>query len=75
MSDKTLIKYKILLKELGYTGKDMANMLGIKYSSYRSMTRKTNRTLPKWVKIFVIVHEILERKHRKQIDKYENKTN
>lgn len=65
MSDKTLIKYKILLKELGYTGKDMSKMLGIKYSSYRSMTRKTNRALPKWVKIFVIVHEILERKHRK----------
>ena len=75
MSSKTLIKYKILLRELGYNGKDMAKMLDIKYSSYRSMTRKSNRALPKWVKIFVIVHEILERKHRKEIKSYENKTN
>ena len=70
--NKTLLKYKILLKKLGYNGKDIAKMLDIKYDSYRSMTRKSNRALPKWVKIFVIVHEILERKHQKQLNKISN---
>ena len=45
--NKTLLKYKIILKkELGLTGKQIAKMLEIKYSSYRSATRKNNRALP-----------------------------
>jgi hypothetical protein len=63
--NKTLLKYKyILKKELGYKGKEIAKMMGIRASTYYSMTRNRNRALPKWVKAFVIVHEILDRKYR-----------
>ena len=63
--NKTLLKYKyILKKQLGYKGKEIAKMMGIRTSTYYSMTRNKNRALPKWVRAFVIVHEILDKKYR-----------
>jgi hypothetical protein len=66
--DRTLLKYKMILKyQLGYKGYQIADLMKIGRSAYYSMTRNKNRTLPKWVRAFVIIHEILERKYQKKI--------
>ena len=54
INSNMLERYKELLKERGLTGKDMAEMLGLDYSSYRCMTRKSAVSVPKWVISFVI---------------------
>ena len=73
MVNKTLIKYKIIIKELGYTGVQMAKLIDINYASYRSATRKNGRVLPKWVRVIVVMHEILNRKYRRKIEELETK--
>lgn len=49
-----LEEYKRLLKDRGITGKFMAEMLGLTYGSYRSMTRSGAEEVPKWVIGFVM---------------------
>jgi len=49
----TIEKLKIILKEEGLSGADLASRLGIKYSSYRTMTGKSVKVVPKWAESFV----------------------
>lgn len=49
---------KAILKAEGLTGKDLAELLGTEYSTYRSMTRKNREGYPKWVKAFVIGYKL-----------------
>ncbi len=49
---------KRILKEAGLTGKDMAGMMRMKYTSYRSVTRKSARFIPKWVRGFILGYEL-----------------
>lgn len=49
-----LEEYKRLLRERGLSGKFMAEMLGLSYSSYRAMTGKNAKVVPKWVISFVM---------------------
>lgn len=51
-------RYKEILKAEGITGKQMAGMLGINYDSYRSMTRNSASSHPRWVRSFVIAYEL-----------------
>ena len=44
---------KGVLKILGISGVEFAGMLGIKYASYRTMTAKNAKTVPKWVSAFL----------------------
>lgn len=68
--NKTLLKYKMILKyQLGYKGYQIADLMKISRGAYYSMTRNKDRELPKWVRAFVVVHEILERKYQKRICK------
>ena len=54
-----LERYKSILKELGLSGKDACNLLGgMTYASYRSMTRKSGRATPKWVRGFILGYEL-----------------
>ena len=45
--------YKELLREMGISGKEMADELGVSYGSYRAMTRSGAKKVPKWVKSFL----------------------
>ena len=51
-------KLKIILKELGMSGSELADLLGIKYASYRTMTGKSAKVVPKWVTAFVLSWEM-----------------
>lgn len=55
-----LQEYKYILKKEGLTGIFMAKMLGIKYGSYKSMTKNSVNTVPKWVISFVIGYRLKE---------------
>lgn len=46
-------QYKGILKILDISGLDAADMFGIKYASYRTMTAGGNKVTPKWVTAFV----------------------
>lgn len=48
-----LEQYKGILKMLGISGVEAADMFGIKYASYRTMTAAGNKVTPKWVNAFV----------------------
>ena len=58
MTDPYIQRFKLILKEEGITGKQMAEMLGIGYDSYRSMTRNSASTHPRWVRSFVLAYEL-----------------
>lgn len=62
-----LVRYKELIKELGYTGKDICGLMGgMTYASYRSMTRGGGRYVPKWVRGFMLGYMLgLERCEKK----------
>lgn len=52
-------KFKIILREEGLTGKDLCGMItGLTYDSYRSLTRKGVKIVPRWVRSFVIGYEL-----------------
>lgn len=53
-----LEKYKKILKEEGVSGKDMAKLFGMEYSSYRYSTRSGAKVVPKWVRSFVTGYEL-----------------
>ena len=55
-----LCRYKDIIRDLGLSGKDMSGLLGLNYSSYRSMTRKGGRYVPKWVRSFVVCYELMK---------------
>lgn len=57
---KMLEEYKRILKELGVTGKDISKLLGIRYDSYRSVTRKGAKVTPYFVKGFVICYKLMK---------------
>ena len=52
-----LSKYKDILKKEGVSAKDMAELLGMTYSTYRSCTRPS-KSAPKWMRAFVIGYEL-----------------
>jgi len=51
-------KLKILLKEEGMSGQDLAEILGIRYSSYRTMTGKSAKSVPKWANALVLGYKL-----------------
>jgi len=55
---KMITRYKQILKKEKISGKEMAEILGISYSSYRSMTRNKTDSHPRWVRSFVIAYEL-----------------
>jgi len=50
---KDLETMKSILSKEGITGKEMAEMLGLSYGSYRTMTATGRTKVPKWVKAFI----------------------
>lgn len=60
-----LKEYKGILKKEGFTGKDMASILGMNYSSYRSSTRNKRKETPKWVGTFVLGYNLKELRDHK----------
>ena len=54
-----LDRFKEILKEEGLTGKDFCVMLlDLSYDSYRTLTKKSSKVVPKWVRGFVIGYEL-----------------
>lgn len=69
-----LDKLKEILKAEGMTGKDLADLLGITYGSYRVGTRKNKTNPPAWVRAFIIGYFLREKNEKQQpINKHENK--
>lgn len=54
-----LERYKELIREMGYSGKDMAVLFGMNYDSYRRATRPSGKC-PSWVRVFVVACELSE---------------
>lgn len=51
--------YKSIIKRLGFSGRDMCSKIGgMTYDSYRSLTRSGSKTVPRWVRSFVIGYEL-----------------
>ena len=57
-------KLKQILKLNGYTGEDMAKKMGLTYGTYRSLTRKSATTTPKWVTGFMIGYEMAKNEEK-----------
>ena len=55
-----LVEYKKILKECGITGVQMAEILNMKYGSYKYATRKSATTVPRWVCSFVVAYKLKE---------------
>lgn len=55
---QTIEKLKILLKEEGMSGQDLARILGIRYASYRTMTGKSAKSVPKWASAMVLGYKL-----------------
>lgn len=53
--------YKEILKKEGISGNFMAEMLGITYGSYRSMTKDNVNVVPKWVSSFVMGYRLINK--------------
>ncbi len=57
-----LIRYKNILSEFGISGKEMSQMMDMKYSSYRRATMPSAEILPRWVLMFLYAHDrVLEK--------------
>ena len=57
-----LMRYKNILSEFGISGKEMAQMMDMKYSSYRRATMPSAESLPRWVLMFLYSHDrVLEK--------------
>jgi len=48
-----LTRYKVILKELGLSGKDMSVILGMSYGSYKVATMGSAKVVPRWVLSFL----------------------
>ena len=51
-------KFKKILKEEGITGKEMSNIVGVTYGTYRVATMSSSLTTPKWVSSFNFAYEL-----------------
>lgn len=60
-----LKEYKEILSKEGITGQFMAEMLGITYGSYRTMTMSSNEVVPKWVTSFVMGYRLINKIDKK----------
>lgn len=49
---------KKILKENGWTGKELAERLGMSYGHYRKMTMSKRQDPPNWVNAFVIAYNL-----------------
>ena len=49
-------EFKKILKAEGITGKEMAELLDITHGSYRSLTRKSATSVPKWVRAGILFY-------------------
>jgi hypothetical protein len=57
-----LMRYKNILSEFGISGKEMSQMMDMKYSSYRRATMPSAESLPRWVLMFLYSHDrVLEK--------------
>ena len=57
-----LMRYKNILSEFGISGKEMAQMMDMKYSSYRRATMPSAKILPRWALMFLYSHDrVLEK--------------
>ena len=63
-------RYKAILNAHKILGKDMAERLSLKYSSYRSETRDKQIYYPKWLQGFLIGYDMGRTIH---IDKHSTK--
>jgi DNA-binding XRE family transcriptional regulator len=63
-----LKKYKWLLKREMWTGKEMAEKLGLTYDSYRTLTKKSAEVVPKWVTAFVIAYELGQKDMKRRMN-------
>jgi len=59
--------FKEKLSELGIEQKDFAEVIGIKYSSFRTLTTKNklNESSPSWIKAFIFGLKIGQRGNEK----------
>ena len=53
-----LDELKKILKDEGVNGRDLSDLLGINYGSYRTSTRTGNKNPPRWVRVFVVAYNL-----------------
>lgn len=53
-----LEEYKQILKAQGLSGKDIAGLLDLGYDSYRSLTKSSASSVPKWVRAAIIFYKL-----------------
>lgn len=58
MAQGQIEEFKKILKLQGISGKDISELLDIGYDSYRSMTRKEAKSVPKWVTAGIIFYNL-----------------
>ena len=51
-------EYKEILKAEGFTGKDIAKFLSLDYDTYRSQTRTSAKSIPKWVELAIVFYNL-----------------
>ncbi len=49
-------RYKIMKKSLGYTNKDIAEIIGNTEDSIKSTTQP-NKEIPRWLKLSIVIFE------------------
>lgn len=52
-----IARLKHILKMNGLNGEWMANKMGLRYSSYRTLTRTSAKTVPMWIQTFLIGYD------------------
>lgn len=55
--EDVLNKYKSILKNMGITGREMAELMRMNYNSYRRATMSKAERVPNWVITFLKAHD------------------
>lgn len=56
--EDVLNRYKCILKKLSINGRQMSDLMGMNYISYRKATMPSAKTVPNWVKTFMKAHDL-----------------
>ena len=61
-----LEKFREIVGDMGIRGEDMAEKLGIAYSSYRAATRPSHKNPPMWLTAFIVGYNFKNDNNLKQ---------
>lgn len=62
-----MTEYKEILRDHGMSGGDMADLLGLTHSSYRTLVGGS-KGVPKWVKSFMVGYMLAKKEEKKGFD-------